>query len=162
MLKNYRLPQSFFPYDMTDSRSKYPIPRGRPITSYDHDINLSNRVDNQVQSTDIQTIGYFGEGHSQNLCRPWGVTVDTEGNIIVSDRSNNRIQIFRKDGVLIRSFGTYGNGQCEFNKPAGIAVDAKRRLIVADKDNHRIQVYRASYFLIKYYPCFKKSHRTQM
>ncbi|XP_020285335.1 uncharacterized protein LOC109855467 isoform X2 [Pseudomyrmex gracilis] len=140
LLKNYRLPQSFFPYDTTDSRSKYPIPRGRPIMGYDHDINLSNRVDNQVQSTDILIIGHFGEEDAQNLCRPWGVTVDTEGNIIVSDRSNNRIQIFRGDGVLIRSFGDYGNGNCQFNKPAGIAVDAMKRIIVADKDNHRIQI----------------------
>lgn len=36
--------------------------------------------------------GTEGEGDGQ-LCRPWGVCCDKKGQIIIADRSNNRIQV---------------------------------------------------------------------
>ncbi|XP_072757555.1 uncharacterized protein [Anoplolepis gracilipes] len=138
--RDYRLSQSYFPYGLNEQMMQ-PIPRGRPISNYERNIVLPNRKPElQVKSTDVQIIGHFGENNPENLCRPWGLTCDNEGNIIISDRSNNRIQIYRDDGTLVRKFGSYGTGPCQFNRPAGIAVDARRRLIVVDKDNHRIQI----------------------
>ncbi|XP_018346989.1 PREDICTED: E3 ubiquitin-protein ligase TRIM71-like [Trachymyrmex septentrionalis] len=138
--RDYKSLQSYFPYGINEQMMQ-PIPRGRPITDYDHNICLPNRKHElQVRSTDVIILGYFGENNPDNLCRPWGLICDNEGNIIISDRSNNRIQIYREDGTLVRKFGTYGNGPCQFNRPAGIAVDARRRLIVVDKDNHRVQI----------------------
>lgn len=138
--RDYKLLQSCFPYGLNEQMMQ-PIPRGRPIANYERSIVLPNRKPElQVKSTSVQIIGHFGENNPDNLCRPWGLICDNEGNIIISDRSNNRIQIYRDDGTLIRKFGSYGNGPCQFNRPAGIAVDARRRLIVVDKDNHRIQV----------------------
>ncbi|KAG5317994.1 LIN41 ligase, partial [Pseudoatta argentina] len=138
--RDYKSLQSYFPYGINEQMMQ-PIPRGRPIIDYDHNICLPNRKHElQVKSTDIIILGYFGENNPDNLCRPWGLICDNEGNIIISDRSNNRIQIYRDDGTLVRKFGTYGNGPCQFNRPAGIAVDARRRLIVVDKDNHRVQI----------------------
>ncbi|GAB1863479.1 Tripartite motif-containing protein 71 [Camponotus japonicus] len=138
--RDYKLLQSCFPYGLNEQMMQ-PIPRGRPIANYERSIVLPNRKPElQVKSTSVQIIGHFGENNPDNLCRPWGLICDNEGNIIISDRSNNRIQIYRDDGTLIRKFGSYGNGPCQFNRPAGIAVDARRRLIVVDKDNHRIQI----------------------
>lgn len=37
-------------------------------------------------------IGTDGEQEGQ-LCRPWGICCDPYGNIIVADRSNNRVQV---------------------------------------------------------------------
>ncbi|XP_017876050.1 E3 ubiquitin-protein ligase TRIM71-like [Ceratina calcarata] len=76
-----------------------------------------------------------------NLCRPWGIACDQKGYIIVADRSNNRIQIYRQDGSLVRRFGSIGTAPGQFQRPAGVAVDSRRRIIVADKDNHRIQIF---------------------
>ncbi|KAL0134297.1 hypothetical protein PUN28_001242 [Cardiocondyla obscurior] len=140
--RDYKSSQSspYFPYGLNEQMMQ-PIPRGRPITDYDRNIHLPNRKHElQVKSTDVVILGYFGEDNPDNLCRPWGLICDNEGNIIISDRSNNRIQIYREDGTLLRKFGSYGNGPCQFNRPAGIAVDARRRLIVVDKDNHRVQI----------------------
>ncbi|XP_026673475.1 uncharacterized protein LOC113464921 [Ceratina calcarata] len=75
------------------------------------------------------------------LCRPWGVACDDEGHVVVSDRSNHRIQIFTLDGGFVRSFGTLGTDPGQFNRPAGVTVDSRKRIIVADKDNHRIQAF---------------------
>ncbi|XP_011163597.1 E3 ubiquitin-protein ligase TRIM71 isoform X2 [Solenopsis invicta] len=138
--RDYKISQSYFPYGISEHMMQS-IPRGRPIVNYDRSVCLPNRLPElQVKSTDVTILGYFGENNPDNLCRPWGLTCDHEGNIIISDRSNNRIQIYREDGTLIRKFGCYGNGPCQFNRPAGIAVDARRRLIVVDKDNHRVQI----------------------
>ena len=38
--------------------------------------------------------------------RPNGVAVDEEGNFIVADSRNDRVQIFSSSGVYIKKFGT--------------------------------------------------------
>lgn len=88
-------------------------------------------------------IGEEGQEDGQ-LCRPWGVCCSADGNIIVADRSNNRIQIFRPDGTFLNKFGTHGSEPGCFDRPAGVAVDSRGRIIVSDKDNHRIQVFTQS------------------
>ena len=76
------------------------------------------------------------------MCRPWGVCCDKNGNIIVADRSNNRIQIFDNNGKFVHKFGSAGSRNGQFDRPAGVTCDNERgTIIVADKDNHRIQVF---------------------
>lgn len=105
---------------------------------------------NVQKQRDYEEIGFpklvFGEegGEDGQLCRPWGVCCDLDGNIIVADRSNNRVQIFRPDGTFYHKFGEQGSEAGQFDRPAGIASDIMRRIVVADKDNHRIQVFKAT------------------
>ncbi|XP_028163295.1 protein wech [Ostrinia nubilalis] len=88
------------------------------------------------------------EGH---VSRPWGLCVDREGNIIVADRRNNRIQIFSNRGEFKTMFGSKGTGPGEFDLPAGITTDTYGRIIVIDKDNHRVQVFtNAGNFILKF------------
>ncbi|KAL4616921.1 E3 ubiquitin-protein ligase TRIM71-like [Arapaima gigas] len=100
----------------------------------------------------IPVASFGGEGDRDGqLCRPWGICVDKEGYIMVADRSNNRIQIFKPNGTFHRKFGTQGSRPGQFDRPAGIACDNQRRIIVADKDNHRIQVFTfEGQFLLKF------------
>ncbi|XP_067417936.1 E3 ubiquitin-protein ligase TRIM71 [Emydura macquarii macquarii] len=87
-------------------------------------------------------LSFGSEGDNDGkLCRPWGVCVDKEGYIIVADRSNNRIQVFKPCGTFHHKFGTLGSRPGQFDRPAGVACDISRRIIVADKDNHRIQIF---------------------
>ncbi|XP_053570236.1 E3 ubiquitin-protein ligase TRIM71 [Bombina bombina] len=90
----------------------------------------------------LPTLSFGGEGdHDGKLCRPWGVCVDREGYIIVADRSNNRVQIFKPCGTFHHKFGTLGSRPGQFDRPAGVACDNSRRIVVADKDNHRVQIF---------------------
>ncbi|XP_066440957.1 E3 ubiquitin-protein ligase TRIM71 [Eleutherodactylus coqui] len=100
----------------------------------------------------LPSLTFGGEGDTDGkLCRPWGVCVDREGYIIVADRSNNRIQIFRPCGTLHNKFGGLGTRPGQFDRPAGVACDSSRRIIVADKDNHRIQIFSfEGQFLLKF------------
>lgn len=108
--------------------------------------NRVNTVRNHIPPLGVpsgQLLHLFGtEGSEEGqVCRPWGVCIDQEGNILIADRSNNRIQMFTKRGDFIRSFGSHGSENGQFDRPAGIAVDRTNRIIVADKDNHRIQIF---------------------
>ncbi|KAK4885456.1 hypothetical protein RN001_001727 [Aquatica leii] len=108
-------------------------PRGRPV------LGASRMVIARESNSTPIIIGSEGEGDGQ-LCRPWGVCCDRNGNIVVADRSNNRIQIFRPNGTYSHKFGNQGTGPGQFDRPAGVAIDPQGRVVVADKDNHRIQI----------------------
>jgi DNA-binding beta-propeller fold protein YncE len=78
-------------------------------------------------------------------CGYGGVAFDGEGNLVVCDSGNHRIQVFRySDGAHLRSFGSRGAGNGQFNQPWGIAFDGAGHIIVSENNNHRVQVLRYS------------------
>jgi len=70
-----------------------------------------------------------------------GVTIDSNGNILVCDPSNHKILKFNSEGGFISTFGSKGNGSGQFNVPYGITVNSKGNIIVSDNGNHRIQIF---------------------
>jgi len=84
---------------------------------------------------------------------PYGVAVDSSGNVYVADRNNDRIRkITEEDDAgdetwtvsTLAGSGTQGhqNGvgtDARFNRPAGVAVDSSGNVYVADQDNDRIR-----------------------
>ena len=114
--------------------------RGRHIHGSPFSVVVRSGRDYISIGTPMLTLGKEGELEGE-LCRPWGVACDKDGNIIIADRSNNRIQIFNSMGVFHHRFGSAGQRPGQFDRPAGVASDQLGRIIVADKDNHRIQVF---------------------
>ena len=85
---------------------------------------------------------FGGEGEKDGqLCRPWGVCCSREGYILVANRSNNRIEVYTKEGKFRHNFGTGGKLKGQFDRPASVVCDRMNRAIIADKDNHRIQIF---------------------
>lgn len=105
-----------------------------------------------VRNSNDLSVSFATEGHDDGkVSRPWGVCVDKNSNVIVSDRRNNRIQVFSAEGLFKFKFGKKGVGNGEFDLPAGICVDIDNRIIVVDKDNHRVQIFTSSgIFLLKF------------
>ena len=63
-----------------------------------------------------------GSGDSQfNV--PWGISIDPDGDVFVTDRGNNRIQVFDANGVFQRKWGSSGTGKTQFVAVRGIAVN---------------------------------------
>lgn len=48
--------------------------------------------------------------------------------------------MFDSNGIFVKEFGQYGNGEGEFDCLAGVAVNRIGQYIIADRYNHRIQV----------------------
>jgi DNA-binding beta-propeller fold protein YncE len=70
---------------------------------------------------------------------PRGITADRNGNIIVADTNNGRIQKFSKTGAFLSVFGNIGRFPGEFREPNGVATDSRGYIYVADVTNHRVQ-----------------------
>ncbi|KAH8401959.1 hypothetical protein KR009_008923 [Drosophila setifemur] len=106
----------------------------------------------KVRNSNALSLSFATEGHEDGqVSRPWGLCVDKMGHVLVSDRRNNRVQVFNPDGSLKFKFGRKGVGNGEFDLPAGICVDVDNRIIVVDKDNHRVQIFTGSgVFLLKF------------
>jgi streptogramin lyase len=70
-----------------------------------------------------------------------GIAFDSEGNVYIADSFNHRIQKFSSEGVFIAQWGTYGDGDGQFNKPTGIAIDGSDNVFVVDTKNYRVQKF---------------------
>ena len=90
--------------------------------------------------TKLRSFGTCGSGPGQFLA-PGGVAVDDEGNILVADANNHRIQKFTNDGQFLTSVGTNGTGPLQFRSPTDVAFNThNKKVYVVDSGNHRIQV----------------------
>jgi DNA-binding beta-propeller fold protein YncE len=83
----------------------------------------------------------FGFGLN-NLCSPFGVTVDNASNVIVTDTINNRVVLWASNatsGVQIAGFG-FGNTPYSLSGPYDVFIDPKNPWFdLTDMGNARIQ-----------------------
>ncbi len=114
--------------------------------------------------------GTSGTGEGE-FSFPFGIAVDSSGNIYVADTNNSRIQIFDSSGNFTKMFGfgvddgtdvfqkcTAGcqagiasAGEGGFAGPRGVTVDGSGNIFVADTGVSRIQKFNpANDFLLKF------------
>ena len=92
----------------------------------------------------------------QNQTGPYGLAMDTDSRLIVSDPTMNRVLIYENQGtswvrtkVLGQSSPTTcpsagcaaGKGLDQFNVPLGVATDSGGNLYVADDNNGRVSIF---------------------
>ena len=90
----------------------------------------------QVKPSQFRPVLSFGE---QILKKPWGVAVNEQDEIAVSDVGNHKIHLFKSDGTHLKSFGGEGAQHGELDFPSGTAYIGDN-IIVAEQNNHRVQV----------------------
>ena len=97
----------------------------------------------RVTPFQLKPVSAFGEQGSSvgKFSCPWGVAVNANDEIAVTDQFNNRVQIFSSEGNFLRSFGKKGDMVGEFNKPRGITFHNNGNIFVKDSLNHRIQIF---------------------
>jgi DNA-binding beta-propeller fold protein YncE len=96
-------------------------------------LDLSGRI--------LQTIGGTTRGVKEGeFTYPTSVFVDREGNLVVCDSQNARIQRFKPDGTFINAFGKRGDGAGQFNLIKAAAVDSEGHVYVTDGKSHRVSI----------------------
>jgi DNA-binding beta-propeller fold protein YncE len=72
---------------------------------------------------------------------PWGIAVDRDGFVYVTDTGNHRVQKFDRDGNFETQWGGFGGARGQFNFPYGIGVDRRGSILVLDSSNFRVQQF---------------------
>ncbi|XP_019613545.1 PREDICTED: tripartite motif-containing protein 3-like [Branchiostoma belcheri] len=80
-------------------------------------------------------------GQQQGMKYPRYITVDGEGNILVSDWDNHCVYVYNEDGQFLFQFGGEGSGESQLNNPYGICTDRAGNIIVADGGNSRVEMF---------------------
>ena len=103
---------------------------------------IGRRPDPVFQISNMPGGGAFsGANRPYEFDRQTDVAFDQQGNIFVSDGYNDaRVVKFDKNGKFIKSVGTRGNGNLQFNTPHTIATDFQGNVYVGDRGNARVQV----------------------
>ncbi|XP_078581866.1 uncharacterized protein LOC144865173 [Branchiostoma floridae x Branchiostoma japonicum] len=72
---------------------------------------------------------------------PCYVTVDGEGNILVTDTSNYCVHVLDRDGNFKFKFGSEGSEESQLKHPRDICVDGMGNIIVADYGNGSVKMF---------------------
>jgi len=88
-------------------------------------------------------------GSEYNFQNPYGISVDSSGNVYVADSINNRVLILSNSGTVLRTWGSFGSSDGQFSYPMGIAVDSSGNVYVADTQNSRVQVFSSTGTFLK-------------
>ena len=70
-----------------------------------------------------------------------GIAVDAEGNIFISYHQSNVIYKFSPELSFIKSFGSAGSGDGQFNGVLEMAIGSNQLLYVIDHSGHRVQYF---------------------
>ncbi len=82
-----------------------------------------------------------GDGPGE-LRFPYGMDMDREGHLVVSEFGNNRVQrIDKATGRGLGTWGTAGREVGELAYPWGVIVDRHDRVVAVDAGNNRLQVF---------------------
>ncbi|OYP29510.1 NHL repeat-containing protein [Rhodopirellula sp. MGV] len=104
--------------------------------SGNHRIQRFDLSGDQPELIDIW--GSSGKGPGE-LFYPYGVFVLENGDAVVCEYGNARVQHFDAQGNSLATWGSPGLGPGQLYDPWSLAVDSKRRMHILDSQNHRVQ-----------------------
>lgn len=80
---------------------------------------------------------------AEGMKDPYGIAINSLGQIYVSDMGRDRVLVFDADGNLLAKWDKQGSGEGEFNTMGfgGLAIDANDNVFVVDNANFRIQKF---------------------
>jgi DNA-binding beta-propeller fold protein YncE len=95
----------------------------------------------KTDGTFLRNMGKCGSGLGE-FRYPWGLDEDKDGNLIVCEQGNNRVQKINKiTGEGLAIWGSAGRDPGQLAYPWAAIVDKHDRIITVDSGNNRLQVF---------------------
>lgn len=88
----------------------------------------------------VMDFGTPGDRPGQ-LSFPTGISVDPNGNVLVADTGNHRIQKFTGRGELLTHIGGFGWQRDQFQRPMDVVTRSGLNIFVSDYENQRVERY---------------------
>jgi tripartite motif-containing protein 71 len=78
---------------------------------------------------------------NNTLIQPWGVAVDSSGNILVDDKGRNMAFKFTSDGKYLQTLVQTGPADGQLQHPHGLAIDSSGNFYIADQVHANVQKF---------------------
>ncbi len=114
-------------------------PQGVAITR-DGRIAITDKKDKCVKV-------YTSEGECKSVwgcgmfSLPTGIACTQAGNFVITDVDRHMVSVHSPDGALLKQFGSWGSGNCQFNSPTYVTVNKEDQIIVSDSCNGCIKTF---------------------
>ena len=107
-------------------KGEFKYPRGVAVSPDNYHLYVSDTDNHRVQ---VFTLAgqYVREFGTDQLKCPLGLTVTSDGSVLVADRNNNCVAVFDKKGKLVRSIAV--------EDPTGVTIDSRGDLLVTSFEN---------------------------
>lgn len=129
-----------------DGKSKYAeLSAPTSITIHDDKVYILDsaecriKVYNKATLDQIAEFGKIGQDKG-SFSNPDGLMVDENGMIYVGDSGNARIQVFNTRYQFVRTIGSRGTGNGQFNWISGLCRTRHNEIVVSDFKNHLVQI----------------------
>lgn len=87
----------------------------------------------------------FKRLHSiEGFIDPYGIAVNKDGLIYVTDAGGYGVKVFDQAGKLVQTIGKAGSSGTSLNYPQGISFDVNGDLYIVDSNNGRIAIFSAN------------------
>jgi DNA-binding beta-propeller fold protein YncE len=130
---NEQLYATYFPKVFEDKQNKY-----NSLTIYKVPDTPPPKLSSLPEGVTNMFEGGRGSAKGQ-FDAPTGIAVDANGNVLVADTNNGRIEKFSPIGAFLSWMGIKGIGYGQLGAPNGIAVDGTGNIYVADASKHRVE-----------------------
>ena len=95
----------------------------------------------QVKERELVVVGELDLKLFQGdeLKGPYGIAVNTKGNIAITDAGGDCVYILDNEGNCVRKIGSQGENAGQFDHPEGVTYLNDNEILIADAGNNRIQ-----------------------
>ena len=125
-------------YSDTKSPGEMYNPRCMSIHYKSGNIYIADQNNNRVQVFSYNGDYLFMFGEKMSI--PIGICV-FQNTVFVTQCSGHCVNMYELEGKLMKSVGSNGNGEAQFNNPYGIDVsDGNHNIYVCEYNNNRVQI----------------------
>ena len=142
VVPDYKTKQLPLAYSCKGSTNKkdpgdFNSPRGLAIHYQTGNIYIADIDNNRIQVFNHE--GGFLFMFSERVENPTGICISLN-KVFVTQYGSSCINVYELGGKLLRSVGSIGNGEGQFNNPYGLDISEGNTIYVCDNSNDRIQI----------------------